>query len=366
MEKLSPVIIKQRRASISNFEQLAQITSNHLKLYNSGFTEFYARNKLEYNLIKEISKVKHFLSNNSLYERTVLKYENLKLDNLEDSTEHNNQNNYKHSNKNNNEILNNKNLISNLFKKFHSNSIIVKSKNKIYLSLKNLKGKLLLEDLIINPLGLANNKSKRNEKDTLTFFGYSYCKNYNDYILNNTSYIYNNKTFTKTLFAIIYEPSCFKYFIQPIVDKDKDGRFILIKIPHNRIYFIKCKVVLLNKNIIYIKTSQNKVSNYKYNIEYNLQINIYPKDENEPSTFDFANIDKQKINIGYNKDCTITLNEEGVDENYFCEIVFDREKELWEIYGKGIWFLLDQKISINKEMHLKIGDEIIVIKELKK
>ncbi len=106
LKKINPVIIQQRRASISNFDQLAQFNSKNLKLYNSGFTEFYARNKLEYALIREISKINHFLSNNSLYERTVLKYENLKLDNLEDSLDkknNKNKNNKNNNNKNNND-----------------------------------------------------------------------------------------------------------------------------------------------------------------------------------------------------------------------------------------------------------------------
>ena len=94
-----------------------------------------------------------------------------------------------------------KNKRINLIESRHLNK---EGKGKINLYLENIVGKLLLEKLIITPLGLLEN-NRRNQKDTLTFFGYSEQKNFNDYVLNNTSFIYNNKTFSKTLFAISYD-----------------------------------------------------------------------------------------------------------------------------------------------------------------
>ena len=247
-----------------------------------------------------------------------------------------------------NTYLKNKRL--NLIESCHLNK---EGKGKINLYLENIVGKLLLEKLIITPLGLLEN-NRRNQKDTLTFFGYSEQKNFNDYVLNNTSFIYNNKTFSKTLFAISYDINNEKYFIQPILDKEKQGRVIYIGIPNFVYIFINTKFFLLNKNLIQIiPSSNNKI--------YNLQIRIYDNNTGKCNEFNVNNISKDKtISIGYSKNNYISLKGNGGDDDE-CILNFDKEKEIWSIKGKKLWSVLDQKISINNYIYIKIGEDIIKV-----
>ena len=247
-----------------------------------------------------------------------------------------------------NTYLKNKRL--NLIESCHLNK---EGKGKMNLYLENIVGKLLLEKLIITPLGLLEN-NRRNQKDTLTFFGYSEQKNFNDYVLNNTSFIYNNKTFSKTLFAISYDINNEKYFIQPILDKEKQGRLIYIGIPNFVYIFINTKFFLLNKNLIQIiPSSNNKI--------YNLQIRVYDNNTGKCNEFNVNNISKDKtISIGYSINNYISLKGNRGDEDE-CILNFDKEKEIWSIKGKKLWSVLDQKISINNYIYIKIGEDIIKV-----
>ena len=247
-----------------------------------------------------------------------------------------------------------KNKRINLIESCHLNN---EGKGKINLHLENVVGKLLLENLIITPLGLLEN-SRRNQKDTLTFFGYSDQKNYNDYILNNTSFIYNNKTFSKTLFAFSYDINNEKYFIQPILDKEKQGRLIYIGIPNFVYNFINKKFFLLNKNLIQIIPSSNNNSNNK---TFSLQIRVYENNTGKCNEFNVNNISKDKtISIGYSTNNYISLKGDGGPDDE-CILNFDKEKEIWSIKGKKLWSVLDQKLSINNYIYIKIGEDIIKV-----
>ena len=287
----------------------------------------------EYRLFSLVSLNNHFLSRDDLIKKTNSKNEKFKLDNL--------------------------NELSNIEKFNFNNSNIINSKIK-FLYLSNYAGNLLIENLTISPIGLCYNKSERNMKDTLTFFGYSAYKNVNDYVLNNTTFIYNNRTFTKTLFAISYDINCSKYFIQPIIEKNKQGRFIYFKLTSTPYYFINSKLILINKTLIQFITSSNLNNNKKI---FHLIVKIYEKDIERSSNFTFNNFkDNQQILIGYESNADIRLKNEGfIINSFYCKIFIDTERELWGIIGKGIWMVLDQKTSINKYLLLKIGDEIIKI-----
>ena len=237
-------------------------------------------------------------------------------------------------------------------------------KGEINLYITNIKGRMILDKiLVIGPLGLINN-SRRNAEDTLTFFGYSEIKDCNDYILNNTSFIYNNKTFTKTLFAISYDHNSQKYFIQPILDNNKQGRFILVNISNKNFSFINNKVILLNKTIIQLMPSNNTNRN---NLIYNMNVRIFEYNNNNKG--DDIGIDicinnvqnEQEIKIGFDENNTIQLknNNKINNKDCFCSIILDKEREIWSIKGKDVWLVLDHKFSLIEETLIKIGDDII-------
>ena len=240
-----------------------------------------------------------------------------------------------------------------------NNFVDSEGKGKINLYLENLKGEILLDKLIIGPLGLIK-FSRRKAKDTITFFGYSELKDYNDYILNNTSFIYNNKTFTKTLFAFSYDINCQKYFIQPILDNNKGSRFILINISDNGFSFINNKAVVLNKTIIYIIPSNNGNFN---NLVYNLKLRIYEENETKGTEVLINNVENgQELRIGYNENDRIKIKYlDGINKQNYCSIVFDKEKEIWNIKGNNAWLVLSQKYNIKEETLIKIGEDIIKI-----
>ena len=240
-----------------------------------------------------------------------------------------------------------------------NNFVDSEGKGKINLYLENLKGEILLDKLIIGPLGLIK-FSRRKAKDTITFFGYSELKDYNDYILNNTSFIYNNKTFTKTLFAFSYDINCQKYFIQPILDNNKGSRFILINISDNGFSFINNKAVVLNKTIIYIIPSNNGNFN---NLVYNLKLRIYEENETKGTEVLINNVENgQELRIGYNENDRIKIKYlDGINKQNYCSIIFDKEKEIWNIKGNNAWLVLSQKYNIKEETLIKIGEDIIKI-----
>ena len=251
------------------------------------------------------------------------------------------------------EVKNSKNI-----KSFIKNQ---KDKQSSHLILDNYDGKLLLHTLIIGPFGLFK-YSRRKAKDTLTFFGYSDYKDYNDYILNNTSFIYHNKLLTKTFFAISYDINLNIYFIQPILDKNKDGRFILIDISNSNsnFQFINYKVFMINKSILQIIPFDEKTYGL---VNYFLRIKLI-QNEGDPGKEFLINILKHEkpIKIGYDEESYIKLqNENEVCIDSYCYIIFDKDKEIYSINGKGIWYALDQKFAIKKETFVKIGDEIIEI-----
>ena len=253
--------------------------------------------------------------------------------------------------------------IKNLKNITDENSCIDKEgKGEINLYLENVKGKILLEKLIIGPLGLIE-KSRRNAKDTITFFGYSEIKNYNDYILNNTSFIYNNKTFTKTLFAISYDLNCKKYFIQPILDHNKHGRFILIDISKKNFFFINNKAIMLNNSIIQIMPSNNE---NHHNLVYNLNLRILENNADFADNILINNIENGKeITIGYKDGNLIKLKyNKKLNKETNCSIIFDKERELWTLKGNNIWLVLDHKFSLDNETLVKIGEDIFKINVL--
>ena len=182
--KLSKVNVEKHRLSIINLDSLVKEQFNKKK----SISAINIRNKEsnEVKIIKSISKSNHISTREDLIYLTILKNT----------------------------------------KKLDKFTLYQESHNLNYLLLENYSGKLLLKNLIIEPLGLIK-YSRRNAKDTLTFFGYSEYKDYNDYVLNNTSFIYDNKLFTKTFLAISYDINYNIYFIQPILDKKKQGKFVL-------------------------------------------------------------------------------------------------------------------------------------------
>ena len=326
-------LLQRRRSSVLN---LNYANYSNQKINNgsrkNSILSIYDKslNVNEYRLFSLVSLNNHFLSRDELIKKTKSKNEKFKLDNL-------------------NELNNN----------INNSNILINNKIK-FLYLTNYAGNLLIENLTISPIGLCNNKSERNMKDTLTFFGYSGYKNINDYVLNNTTFIYNNRTFTKTLFAISYDINCSKYFIQPIIEKNKQGRFIYFKLSSSPFYFINSKLILINKTLIQFISSSNLNNNKKI---FHLLVKIYEKDIERSSNFTYNNFkENQQILIGYDSNADIRLKSEGIIiSSFYCKIFIDIERELWGLIGKGIWMVLDQKTSINKYLLLKIGDEIIKI-----
>lgn len=229
------------------------------------------------------------------------------------------------------------------------------------LRVENVKGKLIAEKyVIITPMGIENRKRKAT--DCISFFGYNEIDNVNDYVLNNENYIFNTKTFTKTLFAFSYDIQYNKYFIQPILDKDKQGRFISQKIltPYR---FISPKIVFIHKNIIEIIPESNDISS--------LHIKVYEKDNERYMKYDFHNCSNgQLISIGTDEKCSIHLLAEGnTISTIHTVLMYDKERDIWEIMdgieGKpsisGTWVALDNKIGIEDEVILKLGDDILKV-----
>ena len=108
---------------------------------------------------------------------------------------------------------------------------------------------MITKPIIIRPIGIEN--SLRHCSDCISFVGYNENDNVNDYVLNNENYIFNYKIFTKTLFAFTYDFQCNKYFLQPIIDKDKQSRFIIQKIVTPYV-FISQKIIFINRTIIQV------------------------------------------------------------------------------------------------------------------
>lgn len=248
-----------------------------------------------------------------------------------------------------------------LIKNSNQDPLNLKSLKKIKnIKLENIKGKLLVEKfIIITPCGVENSKRKV-KQDTISFFGYNEIDNVNDYALNNDNYIFNLKTFTKTLFAFSYEVNCDKYFIQPILDKDRQGRFICQKI--NKPYiFISEKILILNNNIIQIIPEKNNPSS--------LLIKVYEKENEKPVIFEFPDsLNGQIITIGSGKEAIIQVpDKDKIINSIHVELKYHKEKDIWEItdgyQGKntqyGTWVAIDHKIGINEEMIIKIGEDIL-------
>ena len=316
--KLSKVNVEKHRLSIINLDSLVKEQFNKKK----SISAINIRNKEsnEVKIIKSISKSNHISTREDLIYLTILKNT----------------------------------------KKLDKFTLYQESHNLNYLLLENYSGKLLLKNLIIEPLGLIK-YSRRNAKDTLTFFGYSEYKDYNDYVLNNTSFIYDNKLFTKTFLAISYDINYNIYFIQPILDKKKQGKFVLIDISNSDFSFINNKVFMINEVILLIIPSKER--NHQ-NINYYLNITII-ESENDHGRNCTINILKhgKPIKIGYKDDDYLILTKEkNINQDCYCEIFFDKDKEIYSISGKGFWYVLDQKYSIKKETLVKIGDDIIRIK----
>ncbi len=312
----------KHRQSVMNYETFHLNKVGNIKKCCSMMGIFEKNeNKIEKKLLTFLSKTFRFLNRENLMQMTYLK--NLKI------------------------IANENYNIDN------------EGKGEINLYLENYKGKLLLKNLIIGPLGLIKD-SRRNAKDTITFFGYSEIKDYNDYVLNNTSFIYNNKTFTKTLFAFSYDFNCKKYFIQPILDNNKLGRFILINISNKNFSFINTKVIMLNKTIIEIIPTSDETHHYYV---FNLNIKIYEENDDKATEIMINNIENgQEITIGYDDNRRIKLiQQKNIKKDANCKIIFDKDREIWSIKGINVWLVLDQKYSLKDETLVKIGEDIIKV-----
>ena len=312
----------KHRQSVMNYETFHLNKVGNVKKCCSMMGIFEKNeNKIEKKLLTFLSKTFRFLNRENLMQMTYLK--NLKI------------------------IANENYNIDN------------EGKGEINLYLENYKGKLLLKNLIIGPLGLIKD-SRRNAKDTITFFGYSEIKDYNDYVLNNTSFIYNNKTFTKTLFAFSYDFNCKKYFIQPILDNNKLGRFILINISNKNFSFINTKVIMLNKTIIEIIPTSDETHHYYV---FNLNIKIYEENDDKATEIMINNIENgQEITIGYDDNSRIKLKQQNnIKKDSNCKIIFDKDREIWSIKGINVWLVLDQKYSLKDETLVKIGEDIIKV-----
>lgn len=312
----------KHRQSVMNYETFHLNKVGNVKKCCSMMGIFEKNeNKIEKKLLTFLSKTFRFLNRENLMQMTYLK--NLKI------------------------IANENYNIDN------------EGKGEINLYLENYKGKLLLKNLIIGPLGLIKD-SRRNAKDTITFFGYSEIKDYNDYVLNNTSFIYNNKTFTKTLFAFSYDFNCKKYFIQPILDNNKLGRFILINISNKNFSFINTKVIMLNKTIIEIIPTSDETHHYYV---FNLNIKIYEENDDKATEIMINNIENgQEITIGYDDNSRIKLKQQNnIKKDANCKIIFDKDREIWSIKGINVWLVLDQKYSLKDETLVKIGEDIIKV-----
>jgi hypothetical protein len=54
---------------------------------------------------------------------------------------------------------------------------------------------------------------------------------------------------------------------------------------------------------------------------------------------------EQEIKIGFNENNTIQLkNNNNINKkDYFCSIIFDKEREIWSIKGKDVWLVLSSR-----------------------
>ena len=117
---------------------------------------------------------------------------------------------------------------------------------------------------------------------------------------------------------------------------------------------------MINKSIFQIIPFNEKTYGP---ISYFLRIKLIQNDNDSEKEI-LINVLKygKPIKIGYDKESFIQLqNENEVCIDLYCNIIFDKDKEIYSIYGKGIWYVLDQKFAIKKETFVKIGDEIIEI-----
>ena len=64
--------------------------------------------------------------------------------------------------------------------------------------------------------------------------------------------------------------------------------------------------------------------------------------------------------MNYSLNNYISLKGNGGDDDE-CILNFDKEKEIWSIKGKKLWSVLNQKISINNYIYIKIGEDIIKV-----
>lgn len=235
--------------------------------------------------------------------------------------------------------------------------------------------------LTITPLGLP--ESLRKVNDSYVFFGYNESDKVNDCVLDGNDFIYNIKVLSKTLFAISYDFNCSTYFIQPLKDKNKNTRFIWIKVNDNDTsYFISEKVIKIGTNYIQlIPEGEDKTL---------LTILIFDNADNsfqlkEPRRFVFSGLTaKLSITFGYGRDSTCRLKHKTEVAKMHCEIQYDKAKGLWllknrymECKGENVlhnnyyyyniskrytntvkyqtWIALDSKMVVNRKFYMKIG-----------
>lgn len=223
----------------------------------------------------------------------------------------------------------------------------------------NIIGELIPKaPLIIDHFGIEKKLNKN--KDSIVFFGICKEKGVNDYILNidiETELI-PQESFTKTLFGISYDFNCHKFFIQPIMDKDKKGRLILTKVPLNYC-FISKTIIVIGSTIIELSPNKKSLNE--------LTVSVFPKNEKKVQKFFFNSLTHGFVlTIGNKSKCIVKLEDE--EPGVYFGVRYDWERKLWEISvkengvfaknPKGIWIVIDHKIWIEKEHLYKIGNDV--------
>ena len=205
-----------------------------------------------------------------------------------------------------------------------------------------------LNKLTINPYGLTQSIRKAN--DTITFFGYNENDKVNDCVVDNSDFIYNPKTFTKTFLAIVYDVQFSKYFMQPVKDKNKYTRFIWVKVQEKEsMVFISEKIVKVGTNYLHMTPEgDNKTI---------LTVLIYDDAENslqikEPRKLSFSGlIANLKISIGSSKESSCRLKHNTKVAKVHCEIQYDKERGLWILENKYMEYVKDDNKNISINYH---------------
>ena len=201
-----------------------------------------------------------------------------------------------------------------------------------------------LNKLTINPYGLKQSIRKAN--DTITFFGYNENDKVNDCVVDNSDFIYNPKTFTKTFLAIVYDTQFSKYFIQPVKDKNKYTRFIWVKVQEKEnMVFISEKVVKIGTNYLHMTPEGDNKTLLTVLIYDDAESSLQIK---EPRKASFSGlVANLKITIGSSKETSCRLKHNTKVAKVHCEIQYDKERGLWILENRYMEYIKDDNKSIN-------------------